>query len=107
MPAFTCPACNKSGITVEICPRCGCDLARLHEINRAALMQLRRAATCLKEQDWKTALRHASVSWRMRHNIQAAQIAFLASGALGMAEQLLVWQERIKLQSADGAESRK
>ena len=96
MPALTCPACNKSGITTEVCPRCGCDLTQLHQINQAALSHLHRASTCLQERDWKGALRHAGISWRMRHNQQAAQISFLACAALGMAEQLLVWQERAR-----------
>jgi len=94
-PAIACPACNKGGITVEICPRCGCDLARLHEINRAVAVHLQRATASLQEQDWLGALRNAGASWRLRNNQQSAQIAFLACGALGMTDQLLVWKDRI------------
>ncbi len=92
MQPIRCPACNKSDLTSAQCPRCGCDLMRLHEINRAAAQSLARSLACLRNQDWEHALHHAARSWGLRHHPQAARVAFLAAAAQGDTELALGWR---------------
>ena len=91
---MNCPACHKSDLTSDACPRCGCDLARLHKVDRAATMHLRQALECLESLHWPGALSHASNSWALRHSAPAARIAFLAAAAMGAAGQMTRWRRR-------------
>lgn len=83
MEAIDCPACGKTGITGEACPRCGCDLSAVRNVLCAAAWHLGLAADSLRAGAWRGALHHATLSWRLRHSRNAARAAFLAAGAAG------------------------
>lgn len=92
MAAIICPACNKTGLASDTCPRCGCDLAYLHQIDRAAARLLRSAVQSLCARQWREALRQADRAWSLRHSAVAARVAFLAAGSLGMTGQAMRWR---------------
>lgn len=91
---IVCPACNKANQTEAACQRCGCDLARLHEIGDAAAACLGGATAALAERDWSAAHAAAGRSWRLRHTAESARIAFLAAAALGDTARALRWRDR-------------
>jgi hypothetical protein len=91
---LTCPACGKSHQTAAACPRCGCDLSRLHAIVAAAAARLRAAVTAIADRDWPSALASAEQSWRLCHSPEAARLAFLAAGAQGDTGRALAWRDR-------------
>ena len=91
---ITCPACNKASQSGAACQRCGCDLARLHQIVEAAATHLEGAATALAECDWSAALTAAGRSWRLRHTAESARIIFLAAAAAGDTARALRWRHR-------------
>jgi hypothetical protein len=97
MVAINCPACNKTGVTTESCPRCGCDLSRLHTIQRAALWHLGHSARLLQEKEWVLALHYAGQSWRLRHTSHAAGLAFLAASTHGDTILAAIWHDRAKI----------
>ena len=98
---IACPACNKANQTEAACQRCGCDLARLHEIRAAAVACLGGATAALTHCDWPAALSAAAHSWRLRHTVESARIAFLAAAAAGDAARALRWRQRaIDVESA-------
>jgi hypothetical protein len=94
MPALACPACNKSGLIADACPRCGCDLTSLRQIDHAAASFLCAAVEALSARQWQEALMLAARAWNLRHSAPAARIAFLAAGALGIAGQASRWRQR-------------
>lgn len=91
---LTCPACNKANQSDATCPRCGCDLSRLHQLAAASTARLADALTALEEFDWPEALNHASSSWRLRHSAASARLAFLAATAAGQTQAALRWHRR-------------
>jgi len=91
---IACPACNKANQTEAACQRCGCDLARLHEIRAAAVACLGGATAALADGDWTAALSAAARSWRLRHTAESARIAFLAAAAAGDTARTLHWRQR-------------
>ena len=92
--AIDCPACGKTGLTADACPRCGGDLSPLRALAAAAAWHLGRAADSMGRQRWRTALHHAAVSWRLRHTSLAAQLAFLAAAASSETTLAAWWHER-------------
>ena len=92
--AITCPACNKAGQTDATCQRCGCDLARLHEIVDAAAGRLVRAHAALAARDWRGALAEAECSWGLLHTAESAQLAWVAAAAAGDTPRALRWRGR-------------
>lgn len=91
---MNCPACNKTNLTADTCPRCGCDLARLKQVDRAAARNMRQTLECLQALHWPGAFTHASRSWALRHSTPAARIAFLAASAMGATDQVTRWRLR-------------
>lgn len=91
---LACPACNKASQTDAVCQRCGCDLARLHDIVVIAAARLGRAVGALANRDWPAALAAAESSWRLCHTVESARVAFLASAAAGDPARALWWHER-------------
>ena len=91
---ITCPACNKASQSGAACQRCGCDLARLHEIVAAATTHLAGAAAALAARAWSAALAAAGRSWRLRHTAESARIAFLAAAATGDTARAMRWRDR-------------
>ena len=91
---ITCPTCSKASQSGAVCQRCGCDLARLHQIVEAAATHLDGAAAALAERDWSTALTAARSSWRLRHTAESARIIFLAAAATGDTARALHWRQR-------------
>jgi len=89
-----CPACGKTGLIVEACPRCGCDLSALWVIDTAAVWHLLQAAQGLRHRAWRRALHQATLSWRLCHSPNAARLAFLAAGAAGQSSLAAWWHDR-------------
>lgn len=100
---ISCPTCGKvSDLTIATaCPRCGCDLKPLTTVVRAAIWQMRAAATHLRRRDWSGALEHAEQSWELRRSTRAARIACLAAMALEENEAAGVWFRRAKSHEAE------
>lgn len=93
--SITCPACNKPNQAQPACSRCGCDLSCLLALANGAAGALSQARNWLHQRDWAEALEWAEESWRLRHTAEAAGIAFLAAGALGLTARALCWHERL------------
>lgn len=91
---IVCPACNKANQNEAACQRCGCDLARLHEIGEAAAACLGGATAALADGDGSAALLAAGRSWRLRHTAESARLAFLAAVAIGDTARALRWRDR-------------
>lgn len=81
-------------MTADACPRCGCDLTPLRALAASAAWHLSRAADSMVQQRWRRALRHAAISWRLRHTPNAAQLAFLAAAAASETTLAAWWHER-------------
>ena len=92
---IVCPACNKPNQADAACQRCGCDLARLHEVGAAAAASLGDATSALVDCNWPVAFAAAVRSWRLRHTMESARIAFLAAAASGDTAQALRWHRRV------------
>ena len=92
---LTCPACHKANQTASICQRCGCDLSTLQEIEIAAATRFYEAHTALTRSDWPTALALAESSWRLRHRVATARLAYLAAIGCGNFSQAFRWRERV------------
>ena len=97
MAALNCPACNKTALTSEVCPRCGCDLTRLHTIHHIAQLHYYASAQRLRQREWLLALHHATQSWCLRHHPEAARLAFLAASAYGDTVRAALWHDRAKI----------
>jgi hypothetical protein len=97
MAVLNCPACNKTGVTAEACPRCGCDLSRLHQIFYVAQQHLSHSARLLRAKEWHLALHYADQSWRLQHTSAAARLAFLAASAEGDTIRAAIWHDRAKI----------
>lgn len=99
---LTCPACRKRNESVKdtnpACSRCGCDLSRLRAVQLAAAQARHTAALALRLGRWADALDHAERAWRLFHHPHAAQLAALASGALGDTGTVLLWRHRTRLE---------
>ena len=75
-----CPACGKKNKLEDgICCRCACNLEKLAAIVRMAASFRDEAAVCLRAADGVGALARARASWELRHSVEAARLAFLAS----------------------------
>lgn len=97
MATLNCPACNKTDVITEACPRCGCDLTRLHTILQAAHRHYAASAQRLIEGEWMLAFQHATQSWCLRHTPAAARLAFLAASANGDTTRAALWHDRAKV----------
>ncbi|MGH8017689.1 MAG: hypothetical protein ACREIA_05260, partial [Opitutaceae bacterium] len=92
--ALTCPACKKANQTESACPRCGCDLTRLHAVAGAADARLRATVASLAARDWPGALAHAERSWRLVHSRESAAAAFLAAASAEDTAGMSRWRAR-------------
>jgi len=88
---LNCPACSKLNQTEAACTRCGCDLARLRAVMAAAKEALAEGRVSLQTGDWAAALSWSEESWRLRHTVEAARLAFLAAGAMGDTRTAATW----------------
>jgi hypothetical protein len=86
-----CPACGKLNPTEATCTRCGCDLARLRAVIAAAKGALTEGRVSLQRGNWAAALSWSEESWRLRHTVEAARLAFLAAGAMGDTRAAAAW----------------
>ena len=92
--SLTCPACNKPAQTGDTCQRCGCELAQLHRVHRAAQDCLQVAVELLQQQDWAGALTQTEHSWTLHHSPAAARCAFVLCAILGDTATALQWLSR-------------
>ena len=92
---FECPVCKKENESRgnSVCRRCGGDLSPLQSVIQAATWHLAMAADRLRGMDWHEAFNHAERSWKVRHSLDAARLAFLASSALGDSRSAARWSE--------------
>ena len=88
---LNCPACGKLNPIEATCTRCGCDLARLRAVVAAAQGALAEGRVSLRRGDWAAALNWSEESWRLRHTVEAARLAFLAAGAMGDTRTAAAW----------------
>jgi hypothetical protein len=95
MPALeiACPSCGKTNAAAP-CQRCGCDLAPLFAIRRAAETALGSAAQHLRKGAAREALADAGRSWDLRNSVEAVHLACLASIVLGDMHELGEWRNR-------------
>ena len=91
MVMLNCPACGKLNQTEAACTRCGCDLDRLRVVIAAAKGAVTEGRDSLRRGDWTAALNWSEESWRLRHTVEAARLAFLAAGALGDTRTAAAW----------------
>jgi hypothetical protein len=97
-----CPACNKPGQAGPACQRCGCDLAALRSVRRAAETCLARARGFLRDRHWDDALGEAESSWALYHSPEAARMAFVLAAALRDTESALRWYQRVSPRARPG-----
>jgi Tfp pilus assembly protein PilF len=88
-----CPACNKANNEETHCSRCGADLSALVKIRRSAALALKIGAQYLKQNDGRSALHQAEVSWHLKNSTEAARLAFLACLHLQLFEAATRWYE--------------
>jgi hypothetical protein len=88
-----CPACNKANNEETHCSRCGADLSALVHIRRSAALALNSGAQYLKQNDGRSALYQAEVSWHLKNSAEAARLAFLACLHLQLFEAATRWYE--------------
>jgi hypothetical protein len=79
---------------MDECPRCGCELAILERIARAASRELSTSRENLEAGNPREALRCAGDSWRLKKGAGAARLAFLAAIAAGDFDQAGLWYGR-------------
>jgi hypothetical protein len=95
---ITCPACSKinelspDSEAAGLCVRCGCDLAMLGIILRAANWNLSLAKLELEQGNWTEALALAEYSWGLKQTKESARVAFLAAAALGQTGSIVKWR---------------
>ena len=88
---ITCPACGKKSAGGMGCARCGCELAILEKIIRAARHEFDIGRDCLMRGDAAEALRRAEKSWMLKKSPEAARLAFLAGLAMGDFDHVGKW----------------
>jgi hypothetical protein len=88
-----CPSCGKANESSP-CRRCGCDLSALFAIDRAARIELAAAGKCLRAGNAQDARNHAVRSWRLRHTLATARLAFLTCTALADFASARLWHCR-------------
>lgn len=93
-PPISCPACNKSGQTLEVCTRCGCELTASQTVVRAACRALGEGVAALEDADWPTAFTWATHAWKLHQSGSAARLAFLAAVGQRDPRQILQWHRR-------------
>ncbi|HEY5892129.1 MAG TPA: hypothetical protein VIT91_02765 [Chthoniobacterales bacterium] len=93
-----CPACGKSSDAAEQCPRCGCELTALREVSVAAAWHRTQACVNLAEHHMEAALRHAAISWDLRHTLEAARIA-VAAAVASRSPDAPLWLRRFRSHS--------
>lgn len=76
---ITCPACRKHNPNADSCARCGADLLPLVHICKAARQAIEQGRQYLKDDQGSEALQAARQSWQLKHSVDAAGLAFMAS----------------------------
>jgi hypothetical protein len=91
-----CPCCGKPVFaeTAERCPRCGCEVAILGQIIRAAHDSLQLSLLALREGRDRDAHDFAYEAWALRHSKQTAAAGLLAAVALSEPIEISRWLRR-------------
>jgi hypothetical protein len=90
---IVCPACNKANDEETHCSRCGADLLALVQIRRSATQALNSGTRYLKQNDGRSALHQAEISWHLKKSAEAARLAFLACLHLQRFASATRWYE--------------
>jgi hypothetical protein len=92
---IVCPACNKANNEEKQCSRCGADLLALVQIRRSAALALNNGTRSLKQNDGRSALHQAEISWHLKKSTEAARLAFLACLILQRFTSATRWYELV------------